>query len=254
MTEQCTTEKTCSKCAYICKLIAVIILALGILGSGCYIGKGFQKGREADRYVTVKGLAEVAVVADKAFWPIRFSVTSNDLTEAMNKIRTNERQVREFLTARGILPENITINNFEVNDRRADPYNSNYEGDRYIITQILMARTDNPEQISQALQDVAQLTETGVILTSNYYGMQPAYLYTKLNDLKPQMIADATANARVAAEQFAKDSGSTLGNIRRANQGQFQILPRDQMDSATEQQQINKVVRVVTTVEYQLKD
>ena len=247
-------EGKCSMCGNAVKIVAVIILAAGIALGGCFIGKGFYKSRSADRYVTVKGLAEVSVTADMAFWPIRFSVSGDDLTVAMNSIRENERVVRKFLVDHGINAADITVNNFEVSDRRADPYNNNNQGSRYIINQVLLARTGEPEKIATALQNVAQLTEAGVIITSNYYGMQPNYLFTKLNDLKPQMIADATANARLSAEQFAKDSGSTLGSIRRANQGQFQILPRDQMESAAEQQQINKIVRVVTTIEYQLLD
>lgn len=248
-------EEKCSMCGNVAKIVGVVILAVGIALGGGLIGKGFYKGRGVDRYVTVKGLAEVQVTADKAFWPIRFSVTGDDLTTVMNDIRANEKIVRAFLVDHGIKNEDITVNNFEVTDKNADPYrSSDYSGARYIVNQVLMARTDEPEKIATALQAVGQLTEAGVIVTSNYYGMQPSYLFTKLNDLKPQMIADATANARVAAEQFAKDSGSNLGSIRRANQGQFQILPRDQMDSAMEQQQINKVVRVVTTIEYQLLD
>lgn len=247
-------EEKCGTCGNVGKIIAVIILAVGIALGGCFIGRGFYKSRGVDRYVTVKGLAEVSTTADMAFWPIRFSVSGNNLTTVMSNIRENERIVRQFLIQHGLNDADITVNNFEVSDLRADPYNKNELSDRYIINQVLMARTDAPEKIAVALQDVGQLTEAGVVISSSYYSMQPSYLFTKLNDLKPQMIADATANARVAAEQFAKDSGSRLGNIRRANQGQFQILPRDQMDNAYEQQQINKIVRVVTTIEYQLLD
>jgi len=247
-------EEKCSACGNIIKVTAVIILAVGIAAGGCFIGKGFYKGRAADRYVTVKGLAEVQVTADTAFWPIRFSTAGDNLTEVVNNIRENEKTVRAFLIEHGIKEADITVNNFEVADRQADLYNSNYTGNRYIINQVLMARTDAPEKIVLALQNVAKLTEDGVIITSNYFGMRPSYLFTRLNDLKPKMIADATANARISAEQFAIDSGSTLGAIRRANQGQFQILPRDQMDTVSEQQQIDKIVRVVTTIEYQLLD
>jgi len=104
-------------------------------------------------------------------------------------------------------------------------------------------------------ENVAELLSAGVALQSGgpYQG-GPTYLFTRLNDLKPEMIAEATARAREAAAQFAVDSGAALGGIRRANQGLFQILGRDDVTSLREEQQIHKVVRVVSTIEYFLEE
>jgi len=125
-----------------------------------------------------------------------------------------------------------------------------------VINQTLMVRSGKPDRILAASQALGELVKAGVVLTSGQdYGYAgPTYLYTRLNDVKPEMIAEATARAREAAEKFAADSGSRLGGIRRANQGVFQILPRDEAPGVQEGSQINKRVRVVTTVSYLLAD
>jgi len=117
-----------------------------------------------------------------------------------------------------------------------------------------VARTDRPEQIRAASQDVGELVAAGVALTSGAgYGTGPTYLFTKLNDLKPAMLAEATANARDAAAEFAKRSGAHVGDLKRASQGLFEILPRDQAPGIPEGSQLEKVLRVVTTLEYVLQ-
>jgi hypothetical protein len=92
----------------------------------------------------------------------------------------------------------------------------------------------------------------GVVLSSGeqYGNGGPTFVFTGLNALKPKMIGEATARAREAAEQFARDANSSVGGIRRANQGVFEILPRDQAQGISEASQIVKMVRVVSTVDY----
>jgi len=116
-----------------------------------------------------------------------------------------------------------------------------------------MVRSEDPATLQLASQRVSELVDSGVVLNASGAGGGPTYLFTKLNDFKPQMIAEATGSARQAAEQFAKDSRSRLGGIRRANQGVFEILPRDQAPGIMEGQQVQKTLRVVTTVEYHLE-
>ena len=125
---------------------------------------------------------------------------------------------------------------------------------RFIVAQTLMARSTNVDQIAAAGQRLSQLVDAGVVLSNEFGPGGPVYLFTKLNEIKPQMIAEATRNARAAAEQFAKDSGARIGGIRRANQGLFEILPRDRAPQLTEETQIEKTVRVVSTVDYLLLD
>jgi hypothetical protein len=117
-----------------------------------------------------------------------------------------------------------------------------------------MARSTAVDQIAAAGQRLSQLVDAGIVLSSDFGPGGPVYLFTKLNDIKPEMIAEATRNAREAAEQFAKDSGARIGGIRRANQGLFEILPRDRAPQLTEETQVEKTVRVVSTVDYLLAD
>lgn len=236
--------------------IAAIVLAAGIALAGWYIGNGFVRGRTADRYVSVKGVSERDVTANMALWPLRFASTDDNLARAQQKFDESRQAVVAFLAKHSIEVANIELQNFDVTDILANPYRG--EGtvtSRYIISGTLMVRVEDPTLVQKASQDLGSLVQAGVVFSSQGgYGGGPTYLFTKLNDFKPEMIAEATASAREAAEQFAKDSDSRLGPIRTANQGVFQILPRDRAPGVMEESQINKTVRVVTTVEYALED
>jgi hypothetical protein len=231
------------------------LVAIGIGLAGWFIGQGFQKGRASDRYVTVKGVAERQVKADVAFWPLRFVATHDVLSTAQARIKESEKEVLAFLARHDIAADATEVLGLEVNDLLASPYRSGPTDSRYIITQTLMVRTDDIERVRQASQAIGELVDAGVVLSSlGGMGGGPTYRFTRLNDLKPEMIAEATAEARRAAEQFARDSDSELGGIRRANQGVFVIRARDQAPGMDEGGQPDKTVRVVSTVEYYLKD
>lgn len=237
------------------RLAAAGILAVGIALAGWWVGSGFAQGRAADRYVTVKGVAEREVEADLALWPMQFVVADNDLARAQARMQETSRRVRDFLERSGFEAGEIALQDLSVADTQANRYGGQPATFRYVVSQTLMVRTDRPQALFDASQKVGELIEAGVVLSSDGpWAGGPTYLFTKLNDLKPAMIAEATANARAAAEQFAKDSGSPLGPIRQANQGLFVILPRDQAPGVQEERQRSKVVRVVTTVEYLLED
>lgn len=236
---------------------SALVVAVGLALAGWFIGNGFVKGRAADRFVSVKGVAEREVKADLALWPIRFVAADDDLARAQARIGENATKVRAFLQAHGIDPARAELQEFEVTDTRANPYGGRDAATRYIISQTIMVRSNEPDVVFEASQKVSDLVTSGVVLSSGPAGPGgggPTFLFTKLNDLKPAMIAEATAAARQAAEQFANDSGSVLGGIRQASQGLFVILPRDQAPGVQEQQQRVKTVRVVSTVEYYLKD
>lgn len=233
---------------------AALLVAVGLALGGFFIGKGFVEGRLGDRFVTVRGLAESEVRADLAIWPMRFVATGDDLTQVHARLAMDAEKIVQFLVRNGLPRESIELQSLEVTDLLAQAYRSGPVDSRFILTQVLVARSDNVDVIAAASQKVSELVDAGVVLSAEYGSSGPVYLFTGLNHVKPEMIAEATVNARMAAEQFAVDSGSRLGGIRRANQGLFQILPRDNAPDMMEHKQINKTLRVVTTVEYYLAE
>ena len=229
-----------------------LLIALGLAAAGWLGGQGYVKGKTADRYVSVKGLAEREVTADVAFWPLRYVATDDQLARAQGSIESSRQTVLAFLDTHGIPPEAVEVSFLEVQDKLANAWgNNNPTGGRYVINQTLMVNTENVDAVRAASQDVGSLVKQGVVLGGTYGG--PTYLFRGLNDLKPGMIGEATASAREAAEKFAHDSGARLGGIRTANQGVFQILPRDRAPGVSEENQLHKVVRVVSTVEYTME-
>ena len=232
--------------------VEAVIVALGLAVGGMFVGGGIAKGRTADRFVTVRGVSEREAKADLALWPIRFVAADNDLARAQVRITESADKVRAFLTTHGIDAARVEVQQYNVVDTQANQYGSRDTASRFIIQQTIMVRSNNPDVVFEASQKVSELVNGGVILNSQEGGSGPTYLFTKLNDIKPPMIAEATASARQSAEQFAKDSGSALGGIRQATQGYFSILPRDQAPGIQEAHQRQKTVRVVTTVEYYL--
>ena len=235
--------------------VQAVIVALGLAVGGMFVGGGVAKGRSADRFVTVRGVSEREAKADLALWPIRFVAADNNLALAQARITESAEKVRAFLTRNGIDATGVEVQQYNVVDTQANQYGSRDSAVRFIIQQTIMVRSNNPDQVFAANQKVSDLVNAGVVLNSSGGEMNtgPTYLFTKLNDIKPPMIGEATASARQAAEQFAKDSGSALGAIRQATQGYFTILPRDQAPGVEEAHQRQKIVRVVTTVEYYLR-
>ncbi len=233
-----------------------LILALGIVLGGWLAGRGIAEVRAADRFVTVKGVSERAIRADLAIWPLNISVADNDLSKAQAKVASNVRLILAFLARHGIDTTQTSLQGFQVTDAFANQYQPpGGVVSRYVVKQTLMVRSDRPDTALAASQRLNELVEAGVVFSSGgeYDASGPSFLFTRLNDYKPAMIAEATARAREAAEQFAHDSRSGVGGIRRASQGVFEILPRDQASGIREESQVEKTLRVVTTVEYLLE-
>lgn len=231
------------------------LLALGIAVGGFLAGHGVVRAKAAERFVTVKGVAEREATADLAIWPLRVVATDNDLARANNDLANSVGRIKRFLARHGVDTTQITLQDFAVRDKQANEYGGNFSGPRYLINQTVLVRSTQPDVVAAASQKVAELVNEGVVLSSGeqYGNGGPTFVFTGLNALKPEMIAQATARAREAAQQFAEDAGSSLGGIRQANQGYFEILPRDQAQGINEASQVKKTIRVVATVEYLLK-
>jgi hypothetical protein len=181
--------------------------------------------------------------------------TGDDLGVAQAGITRSTRQVFAFLARHRIDRSTVQLQGLEVSDAFANRFPGERAGPRFVIQQTVMVRSPKPEVVMATSQRVSELVGAGVVLSSSgEYGMGgPTFVFSRLNELKPSMVAEATANARAAAEQFAKDSRSSLGEIRRASQGIFVILPRDQAPGINESAQLQKIVRLVSTVQYALR-
>lgn len=237
--------------------ISSAILALGIAVGGWSAGQGLAAARLSDRYVTVKGISEREVRADLAIWPLHLVAAGNDLNVANNQLEASVNKVKSFLVKYQIDTAGMALNGFSVTDALANQYGPGERAaSRYVIKQTVLVRSLKPELVLAASQHVPELVSSGVVLSSGeeYGSGGPNFIFTDLSKIKPPMIAEATARARESAEQFAHDSRSSIAGIRQASQGVFEILARDQAQGVTESSQIDKTIRVVTTVEYFLKN
>lgn len=228
-----------------------LILAIGLFLAGMTIEQGIVKFKEMDRTVTAKGLSEKEVKADKVTWPLKFKELNNNPADLYNTIEKDTRIIVDFLKANGISDEEITQAPPTIVDQQANmSYSNEQVRYRYKANCVVTVVSRNVDLVRKLVSKQAELMRQGVTIVGNEYDENSGvtYEFTGLNEIKPEMIAEATKNARKTAERFAEDSESELGKIRTADQGQFSIVDRDQNTPWL------KNVRVVTTVIYYLKD
>lgn len=229
--------------------VEAIILSIGLLLLGVFIERGFSEFAGRDRSVNVKGLAEMEVPADKVTWPLVYKSLGNDLNALYEEIKRSNRTITEFLKEKGLTDKEISINAPVIVDMKAERYGNNQDSPyRYNVTTVITVTSNKVDLVRGLITEQGELLKRGIAITTGDYQHNIQYEYTGLNTIKPQMIEEATKNARQAAEKFAKDSESTLGKIRHANQGQFSISDRDPNTPHI------KKVRVVTTIDYSLED
>ena len=234
-------------------------VALGLVFGGWALGAQIKATRLGDRYVTVKGLAERGVKSDLAIWPITYKETGDDLSTVSAKTDADKKIVLDFLGAQGMQSAEMELGVIRVIDTQANEYGGgNRAPHRYIVEQQITVRTSRVDQVAAAAQKTMQLLQKGIVMNWNP-GQGVSYKFTGLNSIKPDMITEATRNARAAADRFASDSGSKVGAIRQANQGVFSILPADQGGDGeggemaaglAADSSLMKSVRIVTTVQY----
>jgi uncharacterized protein len=240
------------------------LLPFGIIVGGWVLGAEIKATRLADRYVTVKGLVERKVKSDLALWPLTYKEAGDDLASIYQKTEVDRKAVLDFLSQQGIQSSEIELGVIRVVDTQANEYGGgNRAPHRYIVEQQITVRTPRVDEVAAAAQKTMALLQKGVVLSGNP-GQSLTYKFNGLNSIKPDMITEATRNARAAADRFAADSGSKVGAIRQANQGVFSIVSAEQGSSPGEggdtggesfssDASIMKTVRVVTTVQYYLE-
>lgn len=225
--------------------IEALILCLGLIS----LGTAIKRGLATDRMVTVKGLSEREVAADKVTWPLVYKELGNDPAEMYERMATKNKAIIAFLKEKGVKPEEITESALQLTDRQADAYNNEAMLYRYKATSVITVTSAQVDLIRGIISSQSELMKIGIALVTEEYGNNTVkYEFTDLNSIKPSMIEESTKNARATAEKFAKDSESELGKIRRATQGQFSISDRDNNTPYI------KRIRVVSTVEYDIDD
>lgn len=223
-------------------------IMVGLIVLGIFIKSAVVSLKSYDRVVSVKGLAEVEVKANKIIWPVVYKEIGNDLQTIYRAINTKNEVIIEYLKSKGMDNSEITISAPQIIDMSAERYQSQPSPYRYNITSIITVTSEKVDLVMDVISSQSELLQKGVALLAGDYQYQTQFLYTLLNDIKPEMIEEATKNARASAEKFAIDSKSKLGKIKRASQGQFTITDRDANTPHI------KTIRVVSTVEYMLRD
>lgn len=230
------------------KLLQAAILAVSIAFLGLCIKWGIDDFANKDRNVTVKGLAEKEVEADKVTWPIPTKELGNDLPELYQRINATTAKVKAFLKQHGIKDDEINVNAPVVIDLNADQYSNNNRGFRYNITSTITVTSQNVKLVRSIMAKQGELLKQGVAVLDGGYENRITYEYVGFKKMKPQMMQEAIKNAEATAQEFATNSNSKLNKITKADQGQFSIDDRDANTPYI------KKVRVVTTITYSLKD
>ena len=226
-----------------------LFVFLGLAVLGYLLADAAIRYKEYERTVTVKGLAEQEQPADIVIWPVQFTIANNDLPELYDAIEKSADKIRKYLETNGIASSEITVTSPAITDKSAQSYGNTQQAEfRYSAVQVVTVYSQNIDQVQRVMKGLPQLGKQGIAFTGGNYETRPEYIFASLNDIKPDMIEQATTKAREVATKFANDSGSKLGKIKRASQGQFSITGRDKNNPHI------KRIRVVSTVEYYLSD
>ncbi len=240
-----------------------LALTAGLIISAMILGKALERFRTDDRYISVKGFSEREVKSDFVVWTIKTRIADNDLSEGSKAIEEAKNKVIDFLIRNGIKQEDIIQKDLIVNDKKAQEYNNDIGTSfRFIIDKIIQVRSTDVETIQKVSRMTDDLLKAGVMLSNaNDYQGSVNYIFTKLKDIKPEMLIEAIDNAKIAAGQFTKESNTKLGKLRKASQGLFTIIDRDQALSgesgggyySSMGSDMYKKVRVVINADYSIR-
>lgn len=228
--------------------IEATLLSAGIIFLGLCLYCGLSSLANREREVSVRGLAEREVQADHVIWPLVYKTTGNDLQAIYADVKNANTKIARFLKNNSIRAEDITESAPQIIDLHAERYNTHRAAERYNVTSVITVATTQVEQARALMSRLGELLKEGIAISAGDYDTRVEYEFLGLNKIKPEMIEEATRNAREAAEKFALDSGSELGKIKTASQGLFSITNRDQYTPHI------KKVRVVTSVNYYLEN
>lgn len=235
--------------SHVNSLILGVSFILGLSALGYLLSDGLMMFKAAERTVTVKGLAEREYPADRVIWPIQFIHADNDLADLYSTLEKHTERIRSFLLQADLDASEISVSAPVITDKLAQQYGGGPQAElRYSALQAVTVYSDKIEGVRVLMRRLGELGKTGIAFTAGDYQNRVEYLFVRLNEVKPEMIQEATTKAREVAMKFAQDSQSGLGKIKQASQGSFSITPRDNNNPHI------KKIRVVSTIEYYLSD
>ncbi|GLR18413.1 SIMPL domain-containing protein [Portibacter lacus] len=226
--------------------LPAVIMAIGFILGSAILGIYWKQARANDSFVTVKGLSEREVIADRGWMAVNTSFGSNSLEDIKARMASQEKSIIDYLKEKGFSASEITTDN--INIYQNDYNNATF---RFNANLRVTVSSTNVDAIEKASGDKSGLISKGVLTSGDKWQNGPKYYYTKFTDVKTEMIAEATHEAKRAAEEFAANSGASVGKIRRANQGIFQFLPGDRSSESAEFYK-DKIIRVVSTLDFYL--
>ena len=244
------------------KILIAIAIVIGLALNGIFIGRALQRFKKEDRSISVKGFSEREVKANLAVWTIKTRITTNDIAAGSRQIEIDKNKITGFLIQKGIKENEIFQQDLKVVDKMAREYGDNNIGEfRYIIENSILVRSSNVDTVQAVKRMTDELLKMGVVIsTVNEYMPSVQYLFTDLNNIKPEMLSEATQNARKAALEFTRESNVSLGNLKKASQGLFTIVDRDYFVAGqaeggygTNVNDIYKKVRVVVNIEFSVE-
>lgn len=231
-------------------IIIEICVSISLLFVGFFIYKGLKTFSDKERVVSVRGLSEMIVDADYANLKIKYTEGDNDMQSLLNKIEDNNNKIVSFIKYNGLTDSEINLGVPVIKDKKNTEYNNNYSSNslRYYCEETITIQSNKVENVRKIELSQFDLYKQGITLSQSSYEYEgdSKYTFTKLNDIKPKMIEESTNNARIAGEQFSKNSKSKLGGIKSAYQGQFEITPTENP--------LKLKVRVVSSISYFLND
>ena len=240
--------------AFANKIVPAVILAAGIGFGGWYVGQGLEGFRQAERFITIKGLAEQDVKSDFAIWTLSFRRAGGQYQEVRQALSQDREAVVAFLQSQGFKPDEIERRPLQITDLMAREYGQQQVALRYTGQGSVTVRSSRVDQVAKSANSIDPLIKEGVQMSQEGpMGGAPRYLLRGFNEIKPKLLAAAVNNAKEQAQKFAADAGASLGPLRRANQGAIRILDDDGSEGYSSGQTIGKRLRVVSTFEYLLK-
>jgi hypothetical protein len=230
-------------------LLPAIVISVGIAAAGYFIGQTMFNSKVGINTAEVKGLAERRVKSDRAYWQVQYTVSGRDsdaIPELYERSKADQSTIVSLLLESGFDEQEVTRGVVDYNRLEFRDENQNLVDEKHLLTGAIEVETDKVQLVSEARSKLNELIALGVDIRNN----PPSYYFTSLNDIKPEMLMEATTNARLAANEFAANADVDVGGIRDARQGGFII--RDVGQKYTDTTKIEKDVRVVTTITFYL--